>query len=407
MGRRRPPRRPLTRVGGPVQTAGEPGAARALAQALRVDPDGRGGPSATHGFHPYPARLHPETARRLIAAFAPEGGPVADPMCGSGTVCVAALCAGHAAVGCDLSPVAIDIARVATWVTTATERRSWLARSRVVAGIARDAAASAVDAAMFDDVTEAPAGFDPGIASDLAALHAAIGRERNPRQRLALAVAASALLTRVSDREAETSDREVERSRGEAQVWWRFARKCRELEERWHDLARRVARPAPDCALHVADARDCAPIPDASVDLVVTSPPYPATYDYADIHADRFAWLGHDPAAFRRGEIGARRDLARGSQALQRWDADGAAMLRACARILRPGGRAVWVVGDGGVRGRPLRHDEALRRWAAAAGLAVVAQATQERPPVGRAMRVAFGGAVKREHAVLLQRGAR
>jgi len=62
--------------------------------------------------------------------------------------------------------------------------------------------------------------------------------------------------------------------------------------------------------------------------------------------------------------------------------------------------------GDGAVAGRPLRHDDALRRWAQAAGLTVVAQASQNRPPIGRAMRDAFAGATKREHAVLVARAA-
>lgn len=33
---------------------------------------------------------------------------------------------------------------------------------------------------------------------------------------------------------------------------------------------------------YAADARDCAPVEDASVDCVLTSPPYPNNYDYAD-----------------------------------------------------------------------------------------------------------------------------
>src|SRR5437870_178595 len=96
-------RRSLTNVGGAIDTEGDRADADRLARALDVPPptDSEGDParSHVHGFHTYPARLHPLTAARLVTAFAPAGGRVLDPFCGSGTVLVESLVAGRAALG--------------------------------------------------------------------------------------------------------------------------------------------------------------------------------------------------------------------------------------------------------------------------------------------------------------------
>ncbi|NVL83943.1 hypothetical protein HWN75_27625, partial [Escherichia coli] len=67
-----------------------------------------------HGCHAYPARAHPVTARRRVDAFAPARGLVLDPFCGSGTVLIEAMLAGRNALGTDLNPLAVMLARAKT-----------------------------------------------------------------------------------------------------------------------------------------------------------------------------------------------------------------------------------------------------------------------------------------------------
>ncbi|MBX5458549.1 MAG: hypothetical protein IRZ31_16780, partial [Thermogemmatispora sp.] len=64
--------------------------------------------------HPFPARMAPEVALRELASF-PAGSTVLDPMMGSGTVLRAALNHGLRAIGRDLDPLAVLMARV--WTT--------------------------------------------------------------------------------------------------------------------------------------------------------------------------------------------------------------------------------------------------------------------------------------------------
>jgi site-specific DNA-methyltransferase (cytosine-N4-specific) len=67
-----------------------------------------------HGIHPYPARMIPQIANRLIREQSASGQTVLDPFCGSGGVLTEALLLGRNAVGVDINPLAALIARVKT-----------------------------------------------------------------------------------------------------------------------------------------------------------------------------------------------------------------------------------------------------------------------------------------------------
>jgi len=69
----------------------------------------------THGFHLYPARMHPEIAKRLIAKYAKDPKMVVfDPFMGSGGVLVEALLHGNNSVGIDVNPFAVLLSTVKT-----------------------------------------------------------------------------------------------------------------------------------------------------------------------------------------------------------------------------------------------------------------------------------------------------
>lgn len=72
----------------------------------------------THSLYPYPARLVRHIPRLLTRApqLVPEGATVIDPFCGSGTVLLEAMSAGHHAVGVDANPLAALVASVKTTV---------------------------------------------------------------------------------------------------------------------------------------------------------------------------------------------------------------------------------------------------------------------------------------------------
>ena len=65
-------RRSLTNVGGEIERGGDERASELLAHAVDVAPnEAADAPDRAHvhGFHAYPARAHPVTARRRVASF--------------------------------------------------------------------------------------------------------------------------------------------------------------------------------------------------------------------------------------------------------------------------------------------------------------------------------------------------
>ena len=93
-------------VGADTTVRGDGPIAETIGHALEIDAqdDGR---TLTHGFHAWPARMHPTTARRLVEA-SPEGGLILDPFMGSGTVAVEALVRRRPFAGRDVNPVALE-----------------------------------------------------------------------------------------------------------------------------------------------------------------------------------------------------------------------------------------------------------------------------------------------------------
>src|SRR6185437_6981584 len=101
------------------------------------------------------------------------------------------------------------------------------------------------------------------------------------------------------------------------------------------------------------DARDLAPIPDASLDSAVFSPPYPNAYEYWLYHKYRMYWLDHDPIAVREAEIGARPHyFKKNHQTEHDFERQMGDCFGLLARVMEPGSHACFVVGDSIIHGR-------------------------------------------------------
>jgi len=376
-------KRALEQIGGPIRTEGRADVlAEAWARASDEDPD-----TLTHGFHPWPARMHPAIARVVLAAARPR--TMLDPFCGAGTSMIEARVAGVEAVGIDLSPLARRVASVKLDARDAAGRRRFEQTAATVAA-ASEARVRAREPIHVDLPKHELAWFGGHVIKELGGLREEI-RASGPREdRHALAMVFSSILIKVSRQRSETHIERHDRRIRKGLATELFLRKARELSARWAELERVARGPMPE--LLEGDARRLFRLlGDRRFDVILTSPPYGGTYDYADHHARRFAWLELDDERLRRFEIGARRRSGH-DDAAQRWDEDVGAMLAAMESVLSPRGDVILVIGDGRFGDRVVEAPAQLRRLAPEAGLEVVGVASQPR----------HGG--REEHLVRLKR---
>jgi len=407
-------RRSLTHIGGEIQRHGQKEAAAALAEAIDVAPsqEPRGGAteddpdrSHVHGFHSYPARMHPATAARLVRAVCGEGQTLLDPFCGSGTVLVEAMIAGRRAVGTDLNPLAVRLAKLKTARTDAATREAILVSARDAAALAnerRQRRAGASKRYVSDDV----AAFDPHILLELDSLRVGVQSAKDEGVRAALEMVLSAILVKVSRKASDTAGHQVPRRIAAGYPTKLLVKKAAELVRRLADFEALLPPGVPPARVELDDATRLRSVKPGSVDGVVTSPPYVATYDYLAHHALRMRWLGLDTKAFGENETGSRRRYATldARQAIDAWTRELTAILRCLSRVCRRGARLALLIADSAVQGQALRADEMLATIAPAAGLQIVARASQLRPHFHGPTARAFEHVPRAEHAIALEK---
>jgi hypothetical protein len=382
-----------------------------LAGALDVPADEEVTQRDVHGFHSYPARMHPVTAERLVRGLARPFDLVLDPFCGSGTVLVEARPLGCRTAGVDANPLAVALSMLKLRGVRDDERtrlQTEATRAADAADGRRAARAGATKRYGPEDV----ALFDPHVLLELDGVRASIDSVRDTGVRRALLLVLSSILTKVSKSRGDTGRELVEKRLASGYTIRLFRAKVEDLCRRLAAYEKRLGEGAEAAGLaapcpfdiRLGDARNLGFLAPASVRAVITSPPYPGTYDYLAHHADRLRWLRMDARALEKAEIGARRHLETmpPPAAAARYASEIALALEAMARVLARDGAIALLIADSAVGGRAVQADEVVGGVAAAAGLRVAAVASQERAHFHRASAHAFAAQPRREHVIVL-----
>jgi len=341
------------------------------------------------------------------AAKLPVGSLVLDPMSGSGTVVRVASEKGHRALGFDLDPLAVLMAKVWTTPIDVDELRR---TGNELARHARDQARCAVSLPWIDGDQETRAFVDYWFAkaqqADLRQLSAALCELVGPVGD-ALRLALSRII--ITKDHGASLARDVSHSRphrvrldNDYSVANQFLRSTERLAQRLEEQ-----RPPGNVSVDVGDARRLSAVETSSVDAVITSPPYLNAIDYLRGHRLALVWLGHrlgDLRGLRSDFIGAERrpgvdadlELARDltaslasldrlpprdRQMIDRYVLDLHATVAELHRVLRPGGTAVLVVGNSCIRGVFVQNARAVVVIAERAGFNLVKEVERRLPP--------------------------
>ena len=393
-------RRAFSTLGGPVDLGGEAEAARTLGRLYEVERSLER--ALTHGFHSYAGRMHSSIARGAVAAFSAKGDGVVDPFCGSGTVPVEAMGLGRRAFGVDASPLGVAIARVRTTLLGEAGRERLVSEAAAVAEQSGERARKRRRPDVPYWATKEVARFHPHVLYELLGLRELVMARPDDDIGRALRLCLSSLLVKFM-KAGPTAPRDGAEKRIARGVPSRMlADRAAELARGLAALEQRTPAGTPAPEISEGDAR-ALPMAAGSAALVLSSPPYAGTYDYASIHDARFLWLGLSEKKFRRVQLGARTENV-GDVSGTAWRSEQARFMAEVGRVLRPGGHALLVVGDGVVDGRAENAPDGIAAAGAAVGLEAVARASQARPLHDRRLAEIFADQPRREHLLLLQK---
>lgn len=360
--------------------------------------------------HPFPARMAPGIALEVLSE-AQKPLRVLDPMMGSGTVIALARCKGHRAFGVDIDPLAVLISKV--WSTTIDPEQvhekaaDVLSRARsIFASLpARNSYPHGADEETRRFISY---WFDDYARKQLASLSTAIGRVRDRTTRDVLWCGFSRLIIAKQAGASLAMDLAHSRphksyDRAPTKPFRTFATAMSRVVENCIHASSQSRGPSPH--LYEGDARSL-PLSKQSVDLVLTSPPYLNAIDYMRCSKFTLVWMGYSIDELRRirassvgTEVGngapqdepAIRDIMRDLKLRpQLRSGDGAVLARyiddmrlslsETARVLVPGGKAIYVVGENTVRGTFIRNAIVVSAVAESVGLKLFARRTRKLP---------------------------
>ena len=248
----------------------------------------------------------------------PVGSTILDPMAGSGTVLRQALGIGHKAIGFDVDPLAVLMAKV--W-TTPVEYPAIDKLGALVVAEAKALRSESIVLPWIDDDPETAAFVEFWFAdqqkNDLRRLAIVLwqlyqsqskAKERSVTD--VLRIALSRLII-VKDNGASLA-RDVSHSRPHKvaersafQVFPAFERSIRQVRRRLSETP-----PGTGATVAVGDARLIKGVENSQIDAVMTSPPYLNAIDYMRGHRLSLVWLGHklsDLRQIRTSSVGAER----------------------------------------------------------------------------------------------------
>lgn len=352
-----------------------------------------------HPVHPFPARMAPGIALDIIEAE-PESIRILDPMMGSGTVLAVARARGHKAIGVDIDPLAVLLARV--W-TTAVDTRAVEDKSTHVLSRAKEDFPSRRVGNAYPSLADEETRrfirywFDEYARRQLACLSDAIHRVRQDAVRDALWCAFSRLIITKQAGASLAMDLSHSRphkmfERAPVKPFHKFLSAVDSVLKNCISTDQQNRGPA--TSVHEGDARKLA-VESNSVDLILTSPPYLNAIDYIRCSKFSLVWMGYNVS-----ELGGIRTASVGSEAgsadardnsfvrevitglklrpqlasrhesvLAHYVDDMHQAVKEAARVLVPGGKAVYVMGENTIRGTYIPNSQIISAVAEASGL--------------------------------------
>lgn len=336
-----------------------------------------------HGIHAYPAKFPAFIAKRAIQLALEQGvqiKKVSDIFCGCGTVALEAKNANMDFWGCDINPVATLITRAKTTDYDLIKLENHYQNIKKTFQ-----SSDVVDNSCYIKANERiQYWFKQEQYSDLYKLKNTIISIPQGKYRIAFECLFSSILKPTSKWLTKSIKPQVDPYKNIANVWDSFEKQYKKFIKCIQELPKSTSKIEIETCSILTKKR----LPD--VDLIITSPPYVTSYEYADLHQLSSLWLGftEDYTSLRKGTMGsaynsetfnydmlelnetarniidelkANKKIAKAKiKAIARYYIDMQKAAEQCYRMLNPNGIVLFVIGDTEYKGTQIHNSRQL-----------------------------------------------
>jgi len=257
----------------------------------------------THGYHRYPAKFIPQIVSRLAAKYTKEGDLIVDPFGGCGTTLVESKIMGRPSVGVDINPVAVLItkAKITPIDPQKIEKAFAILKARLDT-YSKDTKVKAPEHERIDYW------FKPEEKRKLAFIFAEISKLKDQDIRDFFYCGFSNILKNCSIwlQKSNKPTRDLNKKPSDPiPTFYKQIKMMMRGNTQFYELSKEKNHLEIPSQVYCTDARTI-PVKDNSVSLIVTSPPYVTSYEYADLHQLTALWLEYtkDLSNFRKRFIG-------------------------------------------------------------------------------------------------------
>lgn len=334
-----------------------------------------------HSIHAYPAKFPAFIASKAIQLAYKSGievNTVSDIFCGCGTVAIEAKLNGVNFWGCDINPVA-------TLITKAKIGNYSISKLEELYNFIQDSYSNNRTVYNYEESNERIRyWFKQEQFYDLSKLKEAIMSIPKGKYRTCFECLFSSILKPTSKWLTKSIKPQIDPNKNIADVWKTFERQFRKFTKCVSDM------PQTQSNIEIVTCSILTKRSLPKVDLIITSPPYVTSYEYADLHQLSSLWLDftNDYTLLRKGTMGSaynsetfnydilelnetareiilelksNKKISKAKiKSIARYYIDMQKATEQCYKMLNPHGMALFVIGDTEYKGTQIHNSRQL-----------------------------------------------
>jgi site-specific DNA-methyltransferase (cytosine-N4-specific) len=375
----------------------------------------------THNFHPYAAKFIPQIPAFFINKYTSENDIILDPFCGSGTSLVEAKLLNRSGIGVDINELSVLISKVKTTKINVEElqlvdKLIQTARSEIAKNYSKIDNSTNLDyyhnnhtiynslTYILPKFTNIDHWFQTDTIYELSIIKNLIDNsDFSSNLKNFLFLAFSSIIVISSNQESETRYSAQQKNHPKFFVINQFESKVLSMKQRMLEFNKKASDSVISVFCH--DSRDLEVIlKPKTIDLAVTSPPYPNTYDYYLYHKQRMNWLNLDWWKAKNNEIGSRLRYSSYKEDVSSYIADMSRTFLGVSEAIKPNGRFIIVIGDSYLKGRKYSGDELIKLASEGSGFIVEESFSYDLAISSKVFNKAFRKDGKKEHIMIFKK---